>query len=129
MLLRAGIQGILAANAYQGGNRMKREKRLSVYVVCTLLLFGLAVTAWGDGGENVVTFKATVYPAGWDEKGNVTEVSLLTVDGAEIFVVHNAVGDELLKLVEKNVDVTGAVLEDNNGKKNITVYKYEIAFS
>jgi hypothetical protein len=128
MSLRAGIQGILVANAYQGGDRMKREKRLSVFVVCTLLLLGLAGTAWGYD-ENVVTFKAAVYPAGWDEKGNVTEVSLLTVDGTEIYVVHNAVGDELLRLVEKNVNVTGAVLEDKDGKKKITVYKFEIAFS
>jgi hypothetical protein len=128
MSLRAGIQGILVANAYQGGDRMKREKRLSVFVVCTLLLFGLAGTAWGYD-ENVVTFKAAVYPVGWDEKGNVTDVSLLTIDGTEVFVVHNAVGDELLKLIEKNVNVTGPVLEDKDGKKKITVYKYEIAFN
>ena len=107
---------------------MKCEKRLSVFVVCTLLLFGLAGTVWGYD-ENVVTFKAAVYPVGWDEKGNVTDVSLLTIDGTEVFVVHNAVGDELLKLVEKNVNVTGPVLEDKDGKKKITVYKYEIAFN
>ncbi|MGA8753812.1 hypothetical protein [Candidatus Deferrimicrobium sp.] len=107
---------------------MKRKKGLSVFVVCTLLLFGLAGMAWGYD-ENVVTFKAAVYPAGSDEKGNVTDASLLTVDGTEIFVVHNAVGDELLKLVEKNINVTGAILIDKDGKKRITVYKYEIAFN
>jgi len=64
---------------------------------------------------------------GW--KGTVTAVSILTPEGDGLFVVRNPVGDELLKLVEQNIKVTGAVLIDESRKENFTVYKYEIAYN
>jgi len=92
------------------------------------MLFCLLTIAYGYS-ENDITVKATVYGAAWNEKGEVTSVSLLTTDGDELFVVHNAIGDELLKIVEQNIKANGAVLVDKQGRKNITVYKYEISYN
>lgn len=107
---------------------MKRSKRFLVLVLCMLALFILAGVAAGYS-ENEITVKGSVYGVAWDEKGTVTAVSILTPEGDELFVVRNPVGDELLKLVEQNIKVTGAVLIDESGKKNFTVYKYEIAYN
>lgn len=70
-----------------------------------------------------------MYGTAWNMKGEVTGILLLTTDGDELFVVHNAFGDELLKLVEQNVKVSGAVLVDQQGRNSITVYKYEISYN
>ena len=107
---------------------MKRSKRFLILALCMLTLFMLESVAAGYS-ENEITIKGSVYGVAWDEKGTVTAVSILTPEGDELFVVHNAVGDELLKLVEQNVKATGAVLIDDSGKKNLTVYKYEIAYN
>jgi len=106
--------------------RQTRNSALAVLAVCLLLSFS---TSGYGYSENDITVKASVYGAAWNEKGEVTEVSLLTTDGDELFVVHNPVGDELLKLVEQNIKVNGAVMVDKQGKKNITIYKYEISFN
>jgi hypothetical protein len=106
---------------------MKR-KSFVIVLMSMFLLFSLLTLAYGYS-ENEVTVKASVYGAAWNEKGEVTAVSLLTTDGDELFVVRNATGDELLKIIEQNVKVTGAVLVDKQGKKNITIYKYEISYN
>ena len=107
---------------------MKKRQAFVLVVICALMLLSLFTTAYGYS-ENDITVKATVYGATWNEKGEVTDVSLLTVDGDELFVVHTAAGDELLKQVEQNIKANGAVLIDKQGRKNITVYKYEILYN
>jgi len=107
---------------------MKKQQIFVVSVVGVFMLFSLLSIAHGYS-ENEITVKASVYGTAWNAKGEVTDVSLITTDGDELFVVHNPVGDELLKLVEQNVTVTGAVLVDKTGRKNITIYKYQIAYN
>jgi len=50
-----------------------------------------------------LTVKASVYGSAWNESGAVTAVSIVTTEGDELFVVSDAVGDELLKLVSKTL--------------------------
>lgn len=107
---------------------MKKRQVSILIVLCVCMLLSLFTTVYGYS-ENDITVKATVYGAAWNDKGEVTGVSLLTVDGDELFVAKNAVGDELLKQVEQNVKVNGAVLVDKQGRKNITIYKYEILYN
>jgi len=99
-----------------------------IFAVCVCMVLSLFGIAYGYS-ENDITVKATVYGAAWNAKGDVTDVSLLTVEGDELFVVHNAVGDELLAKVDQNIKANGAVLVDKQGRKNITIYKYEILFN
>jgi len=72
-----------------------------------------------------VSITGTVYADDWDDKGNVTLVVIETADGEIYYVSGDAKGKELLKLVEKNVRVSG-IVEDAGDEKVITVKKYEI---
>jgi hypothetical protein len=107
---------------------MQKQRVAALSQAVTCLFFSLlTLTCWYS--ENEITGKAFVYGTAWNMKGEVTGILLLTTDGDELFVVHNAFGDELLKLVEQNVKVSGAVLVDQQGRNSITVYKYEISYN
>ena len=93
-----------------------------------LLLFILMVWALPAAAydENVVDVKGTVFAVDNDASGNVNAVSILDAAGEEYFVVRDAVGDQLLKLVDKNVKVTGVINVGTDGKKNMKVHKFEL---
>jgi hypothetical protein len=93
-----------------------------------LLLFILMVWALPADAydENVVDVKGTVFAVDNDASGNVTAVSILDAAGEEYFVVRDAVGDQLLKLVDKNVKVTGVINVGTDGKKNMKIHKFEL---
>lgn len=105
---------------------MRSKMLRAVIAICFPLLL-LGYTTVYAAGE--LTVKGAVYGAQWDEKGKVLAVSILTTEGDELFVEHTSVGDELLKLVEQNIRVTGTVKPAKDGKKLFTVTKYEIAFN
>jgi len=102
-----------------------RQFRTIIAVCFPLLLFGYMTV----GAADELTVKGAIYGAQWDDKGNVLSVSILTTEGDELFVEHTSMGDELLKLVEQNIKVTGTVQPEKDGKKLFTVTKYEIAFN
>jgi len=87
------------------------------------LIWALPVGAYD---ENVVDVKGTVFAVDNDANGKVTAVSVLDAAGEEYFVVRDAVGDQLLKLVDKNVKVTGVINVGADGKKNMKVHKFDI---
>lgn len=93
-----------------------------------MLLFAFLVWALPAAAydENVVDVKGTVFAVDNDANGNVTAVSILDAAGEEYFVVHDPVGDQLLKLVDKNVKVTGVINVGADGKKNMKVHKFEL---
>ena len=93
-----------------------------VLVACAALVLAFAAQA---NSENAVEVKGTVFAVDNDTAGNVTAVSIIDQAGAEVFVVRDEVGDQLLKLVDKNVKATGVITEDKEGKKYIKVQKYE----
>ena len=94
----------------------------------SMLLFVLLVWALPAAAydENVVDIKGTVFAVDNDASGNVIAVSLLDAAGEEYFVVHDPVGDQLLKLVDKNVKATGVINVGTDGKKNMKVHKFEL---
>jgi len=93
-----------------------------------LLLFVLLVWALPLGAydENVVDVKGTVFAVDNDASGNVTAVSILDAAGEEYFVVRDGIGDQLLKLVDKNVKATGVINVGADGKKNMKIRKFEL---
>ena len=93
-----------------------------------MLLFVVLVWALPVGAydENVVDVKGTVFAVDNDASGNVIAVSVLDAAGEEYFVVRDAVGDQLLKLVDKNVKVTGVINVGADGKKNMKIHKFEL---
>lgn len=103
---------------------MKRNRKFSILALCAFVCLSLLYAAVvPTAAEEPIT--GTVYADDWDDKGNVVLVVIETADGELYYVSDDAKGKELLKLVEKNVKVTG-VVEDAGGEKIITVVSYEI---
>jgi hypothetical protein len=58
-------------------------------------------------------------------EGKVSLVVIETPDGELYYVSDDAKGKELLKLVDKNVKLTG-VIDDTGGERTITVMSHEV---
>jgi len=106
-----------------------KEKNVRIWLLMVFCILGLSLitTALNAYWENEVDIKGTVFATDQDDKGNVTAVSILDAGGEEFFVVNDEVGSQLLKLVDKNVKVTGVVnVNEKDGKKIIKIKKYEL---
>jgi hypothetical protein len=102
---------------------MKKTSRMLLLACCALtitLLFALVAVA-EEEEEGVI---GTVTAASKDSGGKVTAVKIVTDEG-EYLVANNEKGKELLNLVDKDVDASGAIKE-SGGKKTITVTEYEV---
>jgi hypothetical protein len=70
-----------------------------------------------------VTITGTLYPSALDDNANPTEVVIVNEAG-DFSVVDDAVGQQLLKLAGKDVQVNGVVKKDDEGRRTITVSKF-----
>ena len=77
-----------------------------------------------EGGK-VITVRGIVIPVDWDEKGKVIAAALSTHNEEEYSIDHEYKGDELLRYIQKEVEVSG-VARKNNKKKTITITTYEV---
>jgi hypothetical protein len=112
-------------NTEKGSDMIKLACRFWVVSACTALFvvaghYSLAYS------ETEIEIKGTVFAVDQDSGGAVVEVSILDPAGNEYFVAHDQIGDQLLKMVEKNVKVTGVISESRDGRKHIRVRKFEI---
>lgn len=103
---------------------MKRYRTFSIQALCVFACVALFLVAAGLAAVEVST-TGTVYADTWDDKDNVIGVVIETHDGEFYNVSEDGKGKDLLKLVDKNVKVTG-VIEDMGGEKIITVVTYEV---
>ena len=62
----------------------------------------------------------------WDDKGNVTATAISTHLEEEFVVDQNAWGEALLAFLRQRVKVSGSVVLKEDGKKVITVKRYEV---
>lgn len=62
----------------------------------------------------------------WDDKGNVTATAISTHLEEEYLVDQDAWGEALLAFLRQRVKVSGSIAIKKNGKKVITVKKYEV---
>ena len=67
-----------------------------------------------------------VIAAKWNEKGDVTGVTIQTHDEQVYLVEQNKTGDELLNLVRRMVTARGKVRKKQYGPAIIRVQSYEI---
>ena len=104
---------------------MKRNRHLLILALC---LFAFAILFSSTVGLTAVeiSITGTVFADDWDDEDNVTAVVIETAEGELYNVSENAKGKELYKLIDKNVKVTGTVVEDIDGEKVITVMAYEV---
>lgn len=106
-----------------------KEKNVRIWLLMVFCILGLSLitTAANAYSENEVDIKGTVFATDQDDKGNVIAVSILDAGGEEYFVVNDELGSQLLKLVDKNVKVTGVInVDKKDGKKKIRILKYEL---
>jgi hypothetical protein len=80
-------------------------------IVCAALLFAQLVLA----AEEVTIV------------GIVTEEGIKTYDGVVYGVVDNDKGKEVMKLVDRKVEVIGKIIERGDGKKLIEIINYGIS--
>ena len=66
-----------------------------------------------------------VIPDQWDANGKVVTVAIHTKNEKVFLVEHTKIGNELLNLIHKEVEVTGKIRERLDGKTSIGVKSYE----
>jgi hypothetical protein len=67
--------------------------------------------------------RGLVAPTKWDEKGNVTAVSIMTFDEDEYLLEEYGMEKKLMAFIREEVEVSGEV-RHHGGKKIITVRTY-----
>ena len=70
--------------------------------------------------------RGLVVPVDWDDKGNVIATAISTHLEEEYLVDQNAWGEALLAFLRQRVKVSGSIIVKEDGKKVITVKKYEL---
>jgi hypothetical protein len=76
--------------------------------------------------SSFTTVRGLVVPVDWDERGNVTATAISTHLEEDYLVDQNVWGEALLAYLRQRVKVSGSVLLKEDGKKVITVKKYEV---
>ncbi|MDH3559242.1 MAG: hypothetical protein OES18_25660 [Deltaproteobacteria bacterium] len=76
--------------------------------------------------SSLTTVRGLVVPVDWDDKGNVTATAISTHLEEEYLVDQNVRGEALLAFLRERVKVRGLVMENESGKKVITVKNYEV---
>ena len=74
----------------------------------------------------LTTLRGLILPVDWDERGTIRSIAVSTNSEEEYLVDESPLADELLAFVRLRAKVRGFVREDENGKKIITVEKYEV---
>jgi len=59
--------------------------------------------------------------------GMVTEQGIVTYDGQLYSIVENNMGKEVMRLINRKVEVIGKIIERSDGKKSIDISNYGIS--
>ena len=84
------------------------------------------LTTEGKVTTGLTTLRGLILPVEWDERGTIRSIAVSTNSEEEYLVDESPLADELLALLRLRVKVRGSVRENENGKKIITVEKYEV---
>jgi hypothetical protein len=101
-----------------------------------VILFTCWLTSSYAAQDEVETIVGTVTAVDWDEDGNIIAIAIsVTIESDEFeeecyqidyYVADTKKGNELSKLIDKLVRVTGKVAEDAEGNKTIYVSDYKV---
>jgi hypothetical protein len=59
--------------------------------------------------------------------GMVTEQGIVTYDGQVYAIVENAMGTEVMSLLNRKIEVIGKIMERGDGKKSIEISNYGVS--
>lgn len=113
------------------------RKRLAAFrvVMAAILLIGASFTissvraASGEKAE-MMTIMGTVVELDQNADGTVAEALILTDTEGDFLIIKDIEkGNELMQKTNKTVEVTGAVQESDEGRKEIIVHSYTIVES
>jgi hypothetical protein len=99
---------------------MKPNNKVIAVGLCAMLVFGGHVFAADE-----TTITGALYASAWDDNANPTAVVIMNEDG-DFAVVNDAIGQQLLELAGKDVQVNGVMEEDNKGRRKIRVLRYTL---
>jgi hypothetical protein len=71
-----------------------------------------------------VALTGIVIPADWNERQELIATALATADEKEYRIVGNKRGKELLGCLQRQIEATGTLEQDGNGRDVITVKRY-----
>jgi hypothetical protein len=74
--------------------------------------------------KKTVTLLGIVIPADWNDRQEVTAAALATADEREYRIVGNKRGKELLHCLQRQVEATGTLEQDEKGGDVIIVKSY-----
>jgi hypothetical protein len=84
------------------------------------------LTTEGKVTTGLTTLRGLILPVEWDERGTIRSIAVSTNSEEEYLVDESPLADELLAFLRLRVKVRGSVREKENGKKIITVERYEL---
>jgi hypothetical protein len=76
--------------------------------------------------SSLTTIRGLVIPVDWDDRGNITATAISTHLEEEYLVDQNAWGEALLAYLRQRVKVSGSIILKEDGKKVITVKRFEV---
>lgn len=82
--------------------------------------------AMNDECREILKIHGIVIPAGWDEKGNVTAISIFTFDEQEYIVEKDKIGKQLMSSIREEVDVSGILQIKKDNTKKIIVKEFSL---
>ena len=68
----------------------------------------------------------TLFPARWNEKGEVKGLVIDTVDQDEYLIAQTGKGKQLMKCIHEEVTLTGTISEDERGVYFVHVKNYRL---
>ena len=72
------------------------------------------------------TISGTIFPARWNERGEVVTLVIDTTDQGEYYIAQNKKGKELLTFIHHQVEIQGTLREGDNGNFVIHVKNYRL---
>lgn len=76
--------------------------------------------------NKMTTVRGILIPLDWDKQGMVIGVGLSGRDEKEYLIDDHEKQKELLKFIQKEVELSGVVRETKDGKKIMTVKRYKL---
>lgn len=72
------------------------------------------------------TIEGLVTASGWDDEGNVTEVTIAATDEVDYVVMDSVKGKKLFNLIHQHVRATGMVRQDKEERKTIIITQFNV---
>ena len=80
----------------------------------------------GTRGNKVTTVRGILVAVDWDDNGTAIAVELSGNDEKQYLIDNHGKQKELLKFIQKEMEVSGMVRAGNDGKKIMTLKRYKV---